>query len=1211
MAWIHPPRHSGPCLSFFEPNGFFGGQRLNRMSLGRHRFIPLFLFSFGVSLGFAATEFKDAEITTLKNIVEHDAGTGAAPARMSEKIGENSKVTTAAASMAELTFGDSSITRIGANSVFSFQSKERLVKLDKGTALIHATPGNGGATVDCGGVTAAVSGSTFMASRSATGGAVFVLLESSGSLKVTTPGGQTAVIMPGQAASTGTGPKSAIQVFDVDVKKVMETTPLVGGFKELPSQAEINVVTEKQQAMIREGKIEVLGVEVVATGEDGDLLVGAPRERPEPGAGGDGLDVDTAAGGEGPTVGGAKPLPPPGPGPGNVAGGQGPVLDTSFLAAQRKLAELEQQVPQGPTQLKVTLPDGISEGTLQAGTISLDSPAVQVVPVTVVSANGRSITFNFPDGSIIPVGATSIPFTFTVADDGYISNGGSVSDPISIRAFGSKLIAVGGGVVADITSALDPVGSASGTLQPGSSENPFTIRLPGKLAADLDAKMTLETFSNGMKIGVVNKDVVIPAGESVLNLTGNSLPDPKIYSSEPFDIKLTVALNQIGKTITQEIKILPRSLDNIIIRAANPIRSFLAATTYTSVKWNSLPEATAYEIQGAEGNVLGTKLVLGTAYDWLGGLADRTVTQVTALTSEIQTGGLVLAQDAKFKLIDANRGLASNVRKNSVEILLAVLNAGGEQIDSILMKDDGAGAFWITDDLGVSKKVASVDYDAGIVSLSEDALGQELPLAEVSYSASFVAENSIDFSKVETSTGLAESGMVQLDKYFYFEAKIGQEGPTNFFASAPLELDLAKSSGWEDPTSWLTSQGLRDGDFNFDFYAANARIYLNGLSKDSSQTNQVVFQSDDVVLYADKISLVGNVKTDGTTTLLDVSLDPLGTSTEQFLALVGGQGGIQMKDVVLDVNGANLSMDTSAGINIESGTIRNVGNTFEINAANSVVMGTKPDGTVADDQTAAVTIQAKTVEVNPGTSPSPSGPETTIPIPNSMAVIRTGDSLELRRVVLKSFARGEVVSLSAENKGRVLMSASTVRDFHINELVDAVIVADSKGQVDVDKSSSPNLVALGADLTVEGSLPIKTAKYQGVDVHGYNVNLEASRIALSGARITAVNAITARAQTLLVDSSILRVVNAAGSINLYSSMGMVNRQYGAVMDGMVNFAGSNTFQIGDQKVSLSSAQDIQNALRSGVMIEGASSPVTGKINILPVNNSSAATSRLN
>jgi hypothetical protein len=322
---------------------------------------------------------------------------------------------------------------------------------------------------------------------------------------------------------------------------------------------------------------------------------------------------------------------------------------------------------------------------------------------------------------------------------------------------------------------------------------------------------------------------------------------------------------------------------------------------------------------------------------------------------------------------------------------------------------------------------------------------------------------------------------------------------------------------------------------------------------------------------------------------LNVSLDPLGTSTEQFLALVGGQGGIDMKDVVLDVNGANLSMDTSAGINIESGTIRNVGNTFEINAAKSVVMGTKADTTVAQDNTAAVTIQAK--------------PETA----NSMAVIRTGDSLELRRVVLKSFARGEIVSVSAENKGRVLLSGSTARDFHINELVNAVIVADSKGQ----GSTSPDIVAQGADLTIEGSLPIKTAKYQGIDVHGYNVNLEASRIALSGARITAINAITAKAQTLVVDNSILRVVNALGSINLYSGSGFVNQQYGTVAEGMVNFSGSNTFQIGSQTVSISSAQDVQNALSSGMMIQGAAAPVGGKINILPVNNVSAVTSQLN
>jgi hypothetical protein len=178
--------------------------------------------------------------------------------------------------------------------------------------------------------------------------------------------------------------------------------------------------------------------------------------------------------------------------------------------------------------------------------------------------------------------------------------------------------------------------------------------------------------------------------------------------------------------------------------------------------------------------------------------------------------------------------------------------------------------------------------------------------------------------------------------------------------------------------------------------------------------------------------------------------------------------------------------------------------------------------------------------------------------------------------------------------------------------VNAVIVADERGQADPLRSSSPDIVARGADLTIEGSLPIKTFSYQGVDVHGYNVNLEASRIHLAKAQITAVNAITAKAQTLVVDSSILRVVNALGSINLYSQSGSVNPQYGTVVEGMVNFSGSNTFHIGDQTVSISSAQHIQDALTSGMMIQGASAPVDGKINILPVNNvSAAATSQLN
>ena len=323
-----------------------------------------------VTRSWGAAEFKEADITTVKNMVEHDPGTGAAPAKVNDKIKENSKVSTAAASMAELTFTDSSITRMGANTQFSFQSKERLVKLEQGTVLIHTPPGNGGATVDCGGVTGAVSGTTFMASRDAAGNVMFVLLEGQGGLKVTV-GGAAAVLRPGQAASVGAdvvkeskdtgsidprpgaaktgamggsedkqsggsgqtaapsadkgdGPASAspkIQVFEVDVKKVVSTTPLIVEFKtELPSAAKIEKTVEVQQAAIKEGKFEKLDVEVVAVkSKDGDVMVGAPKVQKEEmvvrngkgtreGPEGD-LDIATAAGPGAGNERSAAPLP--------------------------------------------------------------------------------------------------------------------------------------------------------------------------------------------------------------------------------------------------------------------------------------------------------------------------------------------------------------------------------------------------------------------------------------------------------------------------------------------------------------------------------------------------------------------------------------------------------------------------------------------------------------------------------------------------------------------------------------------------------------------------------------------------------------------------------------------------------------------------------------------------------------------------------------
>ena len=85
----------------------WSGQRLNEMN-GKMKFSVLLFFSLlGLCVGsvFGAVELNEGEITTIKNMVEHDSGTGPAPAKQSEMIHEKSKVSTQAASMAELTFG--------------------------------------------------------------------------------------------------------------------------------------------------------------------------------------------------------------------------------------------------------------------------------------------------------------------------------------------------------------------------------------------------------------------------------------------------------------------------------------------------------------------------------------------------------------------------------------------------------------------------------------------------------------------------------------------------------------------------------------------------------------------------------------------------------------------------------------------------------------------------------------------------------------------------------------------------------------------------------------------------------------------------------------------------------------------------------------------------------------------------------------------------
>ena len=173
-----------------------------------------------------------------------------------------------------------------------------------------------------------------------------------------------------------------IQVFDVDVKKVVSTTPLIVEFKnELPSAAKIEKTVEVQQTAVKEGKLEKLEVEVVAVkNKDGDLLVGAPRvekeemvvmnrrvDQPGVGRSGDGLDIETAAGPGGgagpgtqaqsraPAV--SPPQPPAASGPATSVAGQ--IATTTATTAQGS-----------PSVLDVTVTGGLVRASLDRAAVA-------------------------------------------------------------------------------------------------------------------------------------------------------------------------------------------------------------------------------------------------------------------------------------------------------------------------------------------------------------------------------------------------------------------------------------------------------------------------------------------------------------------------------------------------------------------------------------------------------------------------------------------------------------------------------------------------------------------------------------------------------------------------------------------------------------------------------------------------------------------------
>ena len=133
-------------------------------------------FSKGIPL-------EQATITrTINDVRVLDPKTGSAPAKVSQVIKDDMGVKTGIKSRAELLFQDNTLTRLGAESYFTFRPGTREMSLDSGTLLLQVPKDHGGATIRSASITASITGTTILMENVPGKSMKFMVLE--GSMRV-------------------------------------------------------------------------------------------------------------------------------------------------------------------------------------------------------------------------------------------------------------------------------------------------------------------------------------------------------------------------------------------------------------------------------------------------------------------------------------------------------------------------------------------------------------------------------------------------------------------------------------------------------------------------------------------------------------------------------------------------------------------------------------------------------------------------------------------------------------------------------------------------------------------------------------------------------------------------------------------------------------------------------------------------------------------
>jgi hypothetical protein len=182
----------------------------------------------------SAADLKEARITQIYNKVQtSEAEAPPRPAKLQETVEGEKSVSTGIASRAELTFADATLTRLGANTLFSFREGTRDLTLKNGTILLRVPKNHGGARIITAAVTAGITGTTVMLEVVPKNPIKFIVLEGKAKLYLNRGRSAPLEVEAGQMVVLPPNPKTfdGAKIVSIDIQRLVRTSALIDGME--------------------------------------------------------------------------------------------------------------------------------------------------------------------------------------------------------------------------------------------------------------------------------------------------------------------------------------------------------------------------------------------------------------------------------------------------------------------------------------------------------------------------------------------------------------------------------------------------------------------------------------------------------------------------------------------------------------------------------------------------------------------------------------------------------------------------------------------------------------------------------------------------------------------------------------------------------------------------------------------------------------------